>query len=158
MKQKMVLTDLNEVEHQLGILGQKLAELSKIESEYAGQIQKLRADLDTGTDDLDRDIASIEEAIENYVLKHPDEFSVGKKKSREFKTGTVGTRSTDTFDYPDNDELVRRLKLHGFEGLIKNEEVPMRDLIKAQAERDKTLFSLLGIIARKKTTVKIKTV
>lgn len=158
MKQKMVLADLNELEHQLGILGQKKAELSGIESDFAGKIQQLRAKLDMETDDLDRDIETIENAIEAYVLKHLDEFTGGKKKSREFKTGTISTRSTDTFDYPDNDELIRRMKLHGFDTLIKSEETPMKDLIKKKAETDETLFFLLGIITGKKTTVKIKTV
>ncbi len=158
MEQSMVLADLNEVEHQLGILGQKLSKLTVIESEYAGKIQKLKADLDLSTNDLDMEIEIIGKAIESYVLAHMDEFRTGKKKSREFKTGTISTKQDDTFDYPDDDELIRRLKLHKMESLIKNEEIPMKDLIKKKAETDNTVFMLLGIITGKKITVKIKTV
>lgn len=158
MNQKMALTDLNDVEHQLGILGQKLSELNGIESKFAGKIQKLKADLDADTNDLDLEIETIEAAIEEYVKAHLDEFRTGKKKSREFKTGTISTKETETYDYPDNDELIRRLKLHNLETLIKNEELPMKDLIKTKAESEAALLGLLGIIKGKKTTVKIKTI
>lgn len=158
MEQTMVLKDLNDVEHQLGVLGQKKAELAGIEARYAADIQKKKAELDFNTNDLDRDIETSINAIETYVNAHLDEFRNGKKKSREFKTGTISTKETDTFAYPDDDELIRRLKLHGYENLIKSEDTPMKDLIKITAENDSTLFSLLGIIQGKKTTVAIKTV
>lgn len=158
MEQTMVLKDLNEVEHQLGVLGQKQSQLKGIAAEYAGKIQALRAQLDMATNDLDRDVEIIEAAIESYVLENLEEFRTGKKKSREFKTGTISTKETDTYDYPDNGELIRRLRLYKMENMIKSEESPMKELIKKKAETDPTTLSLLGIINTRKTTVKIKTV
>lgn len=158
MQASITLESLNDVEQQLGVLGQKKAKLAGIESEFSGKIQKLKAQYDHETNDLDVEIETIETAIEDYVKKNMDEFRTGKKKSREFKTGTISTKVTDTFDYPPDDELIRRLKLHGLEQFIRTDESAMKDLVKKQAEQDKTLWGLLGIIKGIQTTVKIKTI
>jgi phage host-nuclease inhibitor protein Gam len=158
MQACITLENLNDVEAQIGVLGQKKAKLAGIESDFNLKIQKLKAEFDAATNNLDMEIETIETAIEEYVKNHMDEFRSGKKKSREFKTGTITTKETDTFDYPPDDELIRRLRLHGFESFIRTDESAMKDLIKKQAEQNKTMFSLLGIVTGKQTTVKIKTV
>jgi len=158
MQAVITLENLNDVETQLGILGQKKAKLAGIDSEFTLKIQKLKAEFDTSTNNLDMEIETITTAIEEYVKTHMDEFRNTKKKSREFKTGTITTKETDTFDYPPDDELIRRLRLHGFNSFIRTDESAMKDLIKKQAEQDRTMFGLLGIVRGTQTTVKIKTV
>jgi phage host-nuclease inhibitor protein Gam len=158
MQASITLECLNDVETQLGVLGQKKAKLAGIESEFNLKIQKLKAEFDVATNNLDQEIETNRTAIEEYVKSHMDEFRTGKKKSREFRTGTITTKETDTYDYPPDDELIRRLKLHGFDRFIRTDESAMKDLIKKQVEQDNTMFSLLGIVKGKQTTVKIKTV
>ena len=148
MQASITLECLNDVETQLGVLGQKLCKLKGIEADFNLKIQKLKAEFDVATNNLDQEIETNRTAIEDYVKSHMDEF----------KTGTITTKETDTYDYPPDDELIRRLKLHGFDRFIRTDESAMKDLIKKQVEQDNTMFSLLGIVTGKQTTVKIKTV
>ena len=158
MQASIMLENLNDVEAQLGVLGQKLSILKGIEADFNLKMQKLKAEFDKDTNTLDMEIQTRQTAIEDYVKNHKDEFRTGKKKSREFKTGTITTKETDTWDYPPDDELIRRLRLHGYEQFIRTDESVMKDLIKKQAEQDNSLLLMLSIVKGSQTTVKIKTV
>ncbi len=157
-EKKTVLESWNDVEAELGTLGNALAEKRKVESPLKVKIAALKAELDEKTDDLDRTINRSEMIITQYVEAHIDEIRQDGKKSMKFSTGEIRTKDHEEFDYPDDDELVSLIESLEREDLLYIEKKPAKAVIKAMAKKEPELLKKLSIETHTEPKITIKAV
>ena len=152
---------LQDLEKLLFVLGEKINAKEKLDNEFGKQTQAILATQDKQTQDLTSEIETIEAVIKEYVKNHIEEFRTGKKKSRDFASGSIITKENEAYEYPDDEVLIERIKLHYktlLPNLVKNQEVPMKQILKALIEKGDINMDLLGICKGKEIKVTIKTV
>jgi hypothetical protein len=158
MTKKTVLGSWNDVEAELGILGNALAEKRKVESPIKVKIAALKAELDEKTDDLDRAIERSQIIITQYVEAHIEEIRQDGKKSMKFSTGEIRTKDHEEWDYPEDDELVSLIESLERPELLYIEKIPAKAVIRALAKNEPDILEKLNIETHKEPKITIKAV
>lgn len=154
--EKVVLKGWDQVEEELGFLGESEAELKGVEAEMEAQIAQVKGNYAVRLNELAQRIATSRMVIEQYTRKNMSDVRDDGDQKIELSTGVISTRKVDDIDYPDAEELLEALKQWKLEQYIDVKEKPMKSAIKAAAKKDETLFTRLGITTHKVISVTIK--
>ena len=153
---KVVLKGWSQVEEELGILGELMAEQKQIDGRMKAEIAKITGDYAVQLSDIDTAIKTKEMLIEQFTRHNMEDIRGDGKMTQKFTTGVIKTKKVDDIDYPGNDELVELLRQAGLKQYIDIVEKPMKSAIKAAAQKDETLYEKLSIDITPTISVKIK--
>lgn len=153
---KVVLKGWDQVEEELGHLGELMAEKTKIEGAREAKIVQINGDFSVQLSDIENDIQTKLMLIEQFTRKNMDDIRDDGIMTKKFTTGLIKTRKVEELEYPDNDELLQLLKHAGLEQYIDIKEKPLKSAIKAAAKKDDSLFDRLSIEVTETLQVTIK--
>lgn len=153
---KVVLKGWDQVEEELGHLGELMAEKTKIEGAREAKIVQINGDFSVQLSDIENDIQTKLMLIEQFTRKNMDDIRDDGIMTKKFTTGLIKTRKVEELEYPDNDELLQLLKHAGLEQYIDTKEKPLKSAIKAAAKKDDSLFDRLSIEVTETLQVTIK--
>lgn len=142
---KPALSSWRELDEKLGDYARLINERELRSTKLKAKIQQLQGELQEATADLDSQIRQAEQTMNIFVTSKLDEVRQEKKKSMVLTNGTVQTKAVPTWEYPDNEILVAKLKKLKLFGCIMTVESPIKAVIKAMQAEIPNLFEKLGI-------------
>jgi phage host-nuclease inhibitor protein Gam len=153
---KVVLKGWDQVEEELGYLGELMAEQKKVDGEMQAKIAELTGEYAVQLSEIDTAIQTKLMVIEQFTRKNMDDIRDDGIMTKKFTTGVIKTKKVEDIEYPDNDELVEALKQVGLKQYIDTKEKPIKAAIKAAAKKDNTLYEKLSIDVTETVKVTIK--
>lgn len=153
---KVVLQGWNEVEAELGYLGELMAEQKKIAGELQAKIAQVNGEYAVPLSDIEAGIQTKIMLIEQFTRKNMGDIRDDGIMTKKFTTGVIKTKKHDDVEYPDNDELVEALKQLNLEQYIDTKKKPLKAALKAALNHDATLYGKLGIDVIETVKVTIK--
>lgn len=153
---KVVLKGWDQVEEELGYLGELMAEQKKIDGELQAKIAEVTGEYAVQLSEVNTAIQTKLMVIEQFTRKNIDDIRGDGAMTQKFTTGIIKTKKVDEIEYPDNEELVELLKQAGLKQFIDTKEKPIKSAIKAAAQKDKSLYEKLSIDVIETISVKIK--
>lgn len=142
---KPALSSWRELDEKLGEFAKLKNERDRVSTKLKAQIQKLQGALQEATADLDARIKQTEQTMNIFVQSRMDEVRLEKKKSMVLTNGTVQTKTVEILIYPDDEDLVARLKKMKLLGCVMTTETPIKAVIKAMTTEVPDLYDKLGI-------------
>lgn len=142
---KPALGSWREMDEMLGEYAKMENEKDRISTKLRAQIQKLQGALQEATADIDAKIKQTEQTMNIFVQSRMAEIRQEKKKSMVLTNGTVQTKTVEVLGYPDDEDLVAKLKKLKLFGCILTTEKPIKTVIKAMTTEIPDLYDKLGI-------------
>jgi hypothetical protein len=144
----------DELDQMLGEFASLTNELERVSSKKTAQIQKLKAELQEETADLEASIRGMNQLMDLYVRSRMEDILAQNRKSIKLKNGIVKTSSINVISYPDQEYLIEQLKRMKLLECIKVDESVRKSILKVKIESDPQLAEDLGIEMSQETNIK----